>query len=416
MRFVGPLCLSLSLVFAGCAVGPAAAPTPESGVVIRGIVHGGQQPVAGAHVFLFAANTNGNGGPIGATGLVGSTGVTGSTGATGITGATGTTGTTGVTGNTGVTGSTGSTGVTGATGATGSTGSTGTTGHIALNIPASSSNASVSLLKSVIGVTTLDNTSADATYGDYYVTSDANGFFTITGDYTCTAGQQVYLYAVGGNPGLVAGTDNTAAGFLAVLGNCPAADNFTAATPYVFVNEVSTVAAAYAFAGYATDAVHVSSDGRTLTLTGIANAFANAANLATLSTGQALATTPAGNGTVPLTTINTIADILAACVNTSGPTSTGCSTLLSNIESAGATGTTATDTATAAIYLAQNPYPGSAQMTALFGDIPASPPFLPDLGSSQPTDFTLGLKFTGGGLNGPLGIAIDSSGNAWIAN
>ena len=62
-------------------------------------------------------------------------------------------------------------------------------------IAASSSNASVSLLKSAA------NTTADVN-GNYHVTTDSNGLFTITGDYTCpSAASQVYLYAVGGNAG-----------------------------------------------------------------------------------------------------------------------------------------------------------------------------------------------------------------------
>ena len=70
-----------------------------------------------------------------------------------------------------------------------------------------------------------------------------SGRFTITGAYSCNPGSQVYLYALGGDPG--AGV-NSAAGLLAVLGNCPAPGNFLAATPFVSVNEVSTIAAAYA--------------------------------------------------------------------------------------------------------------------------------------------------------------------------
>jgi hypothetical protein len=35
-----------------------------------------------------------------------------------------------------------------------------------------------------------------------YVTTDLNGGFSITGDYTCPAGAYVYLLAKGGNPGL----------------------------------------------------------------------------------------------------------------------------------------------------------------------------------------------------------------------
>jgi hypothetical protein len=84
--------------------------------------------------------------------------------------------------------------------------------------------------------------------------------------------------------------------------------------PVIWVNEVSTIAAAYAMAGFATDTTHVFSSGNSLARTGIENAFANAANLAGIFSGAALATTPAGNGTVPQSTINTLADILGACI------------------------------------------------------------------------------------------------------
>jgi streptogramin lyase len=139
-----------------------------------------------------------------------------------------------------------------------------------------------------------------------------------------------------------------------------------------------------------------------------------------IATGTALTTTPAGNGTVPQSTINTIADILASCVNSNGavtgPTNpTACYTLFNNIMSAGATGPQATDTATAAIYLAQNPYPGSTQMANLFGSPAPASPFTPSL-SSQPNDFTVGLIFSGGGIARPLSIAIDGSGNVWTGN
>jgi hypothetical protein len=94
------------------------------------------------------------------------------------------------------------------------------------------------------------------------------------------------------------------------LENCRGSGNFNTSVPAIQVNEVSTVVAAYAMAGFATDATHVSSSGTSLARTGIANAFANAANLASISTGAALATTPGGHGTVPQSTINTVVAIL----------------------------------------------------------------------------------------------------------
>ena len=45
----------------------------------------------------------------------------------------------------------------------------------------------------------------------------------------------------------------------------------------------------------------------------------------------------------------------------------------------------------------------------------ATPPFQPTL-SSAPTDWTVALNYTGGGLAGPLSIAIDGSGNVWVTD
>jgi sugar lactone lactonase YvrE len=45
----------------------------------------------------------------------------------------------------------------------------------------------------------------------------------------------------------------------------------------------------------------------------------------------------------------------------------------------------------------------------------ASIAFEPKL-NKAPNDYTLALSITGGGLNGPYAVAIDASGNAWIAN
>jgi hypothetical protein len=283
-----------------------------------------------------------------------------------------------------------------------------TTGYGGAGIAASSNNASISLLTSGTG-RTLD-ASGGPTNGDYYVTTDSTGSFSITGDYSCTSNQQVYLYSLGGNPGSGA---NSAAGLLEVLGNCRSGGSFATQTPYVVINEVTTVAAAYAFAGFATDATHVSSSGTTLALTGITNAFANALSLASIVSGNAYATTPAGNGVVPQSEINTLADILAACINSAGPGSTGCTTLMTNALSGGTTGIQPSDTATAAINIAHNPGANISGLASVYALVQADPPFQPTL-SEQPNDLTVGLNFTGGGLNTTYGIAIDGAGRAWV--
>jgi hypothetical protein len=326
-------------MLAGCGVSTTPATlTPSAGVALQGRVRGGQQPVVGAHVYLFAANTTGNGGP---------------------------------------------------------------------GIAASSSNASLSLLNS-------SSTGHSDSVGAYVLT-DANGAFSITGDYTCTSGQQVYLYALGGNPG--AGT-NSYSGFLAALGNCPVAGNFAGAVPYIWMNEISTVAAAYAFAGYATDATHVSSSGTALALTGIANAFATAANLANIATGNPLTTTPGGNGTVPSATIITLANILATCVNSADQSfmgqparSSACVNLLNANYSNGAQGYAALDTATAAIFMAHNP---AHNVSYLYG-LPGSNLAFGTGLTSAPNDFSLTLIFTGGLAAGRY-LAVDGSGSIRVAD
>jgi hypothetical protein len=242
-----------------------------------------------------------------------------------------------------------------------------------------------------------------------YVTTASDGSFSMNGGYTCATNSQVYVYALGGNAG--AGV-NSASGLLADLGTCPSSGNFNTSVPVIWLNEVSTIAAAYAMAGFATDAIHVSSSGTSLARTGIANAFANAANLAAISSGAALTTTPAGNGTVPQSTINTLADILGACVGSTGPSSKTCSTLLMDAASSGPSGTAPTDTATAAINIAHNP---ASDIATLYALAVATPLFNPSL-STQPNDFSLGLNFTGGGLSESQRIVIDDTGNAWVIN
>ena len=135
-RAVGLLCagMTLAMLLTGCGVtggSTSIASSSATGESIQGRVQGGQTPVIGTHVYLFAANTTGYGSP------------------------------------------------------------------------------SVSLLQA-------SSTGHSDSLGAYVLT-DSTGAFTIDGDYSCKPDTQVYLYGLGGNPG--AGT-NSAAGFLAILGNC----------------------------------------------------------------------------------------------------------------------------------------------------------------------------------------------------
>ena len=241
---------------------------------------------------------------------------------------------------------------------------------------------------------------ADST-GTYVVTA-SDGTFTVPGYYTCSAQTDVYLYTSGGDSGL---GQNSAATGLAAVGPCP---QLGAAVPPLVVDEVTTVAMAFALAGYATNPLHISSSGSPMALTGVANAFVNASHLASVNTGTAPAMLPSGAATVPQATINTLANILSACIHSTGAGSSACQTLLGNAGSA----PPYNDTAAATLALAHSPASGGLRLFPLHSP---SAPFAPAL-TVVPNDFSLGLVFTGGGMLQTDGMAVDASGNVWSTN
>jgi len=153
---------------------------------------------------------------------------------------------------------------------------------------------------------------------------------------------------------------------------------------------------------------------------GLKNAFAMIRNLTNITTGSS------GTGTTGTASnawatpwaakINTIADILAACVN-SDPTggSTTCSTLMTNATPSGSP--TAQDTLQAAWYMAQNP---TNNVSTLFGLVGSTPPFVAL--SSAPNDWGvfvgLAPTFSGGSaaVSSPFSGAVDEYGHVWLTN
>ena len=145
------------------------------------------------------------------------------------------------------------------------------------------------------------------------VKSDASGNFSITRTYNCPSDRSlVYLVATGGNPGLAAGTNNAALALMAALGTCKNLTN----TPFLNINEVTTVAAVNALAPFMSSPTTLGSS------TGNASALAAAFNLASEFANMSTGTSPGvgvPTGTsVPTTKINTIANIIAACNNSVG--------------------------------------------------------------------------------------------------
>jgi streptogramin lyase len=298
------------------------APATVAGSAIVGNVHGGQDPVVGAHIYLFAASTSGYGAP------------------------------------------------------------------------------SISMLNA-----TQPGISTDA-IGNY-VSTDASGAFSISGDYTCTTGQQVYLLALGGNPGLPAGQVNSALALMAAFGACPEGQtDFASTVPYVSLNEVTTVAAAYALSGFMTDATHLSSSATPGALQGIANAFRTARNLVDIATGVARVQNLGGNGDVPQAQLNTLANLLVNCVNSDG--TSGCSPLFTN--SLRLDGAPPTDTVAATLNIAHNP---GANVAALFSASSLTTAFQPTL-ATKPNDWSLAITYYANNMVGPYFPAIDSAGNIWV--
>jgi streptogramin lyase len=236
------------------------------------------------------------------------------------------------------------------------------------------------------------------------VTTNYNGYFNITGRYSCAQnGMQdslVYIVASGGNAG---GGTNSAIGGMVGLGSCIALQTNL---PFITINEVTTVASTYALAPFMADEADI---GYTGSASGITNAFANINTLVDIGGGLSPGVV-SSNIAVPFTEINTLANIVAACINSSNA-STICSTLFGLALPPGGT-TAPTNTIRAVLNLARNP---AANVAKIFALPTSQPPFQPAL-LTAPNDFSLALKLTHPSLSSPFGIAIDASGDAWVTN
>ena len=231
------------------------------------------------------------------------------------------------------------------------------------------------------------------------VTTTPVGTFLITG-YSCTPGQQLYLVSVGGDPG--DGT-NANATLLEALGDCANLSSIHGLN----INEVTTVATAFALAQFASGYANV---GTSATNTaGLARAFASVNKLANIANGEPAGPALAAGATEPTNEINTLADVIAGCVNSTGSSSPSCSALFTDATPPG--GTAPNDTAAAAIDIAQNP---ANNATAIYNLAPSTgAPYSPQL-TAAPADWTMSISYTG--FNAPKSTSIDASGNVWVAN
>ena len=251
---------------------------------------------------------------------------------------------------------------------------------------------------------------------------------------------------------------------MAALGAC---GSLSLSTP-VIINEVTTAGSVYALSQF----LSTSSSGRvgapTTNAAGLADAFANAANLTSVASGSALSTTPGGAGTAPQENLNSIANALGACVQTSGATSANCKELFAcaipgAVFSAGActggTGSVA-DPLAAALSIARNP--ALVSVAGVYDVATKAPTVQPSAGiraarlvdaaelcpdpvelqraprrgdrqlgprlggeclmantvTALNSDGTLFGNFapTGSNFEGPLDLAVDGSGHVWVTN
>jgi trimeric autotransporter adhesin len=214
--------------------------------------------------------------------------------------------------------------------------------------------------------------------------SDATGGFNITGTFTCPSPSSlVYIVATGGNPGLAPGANNAALSMMAALGPC---GNLLSST-FIFIDELTTVAAVYSLAPYMSSPSAIGAGPGDAA--GLAVAFTFASELVNTTTGTAPGTGVPVGTSVPVAQINTIGNILAACINSAGGTSgdnTTCGTLFSLTTPAGVT--PATDTITALLHLADDPTLNTASLYSLV------PPFAPFQPSQPQTPPDLGVRLT----------------------
>jgi glucose/arabinose dehydrogenase len=216
------------------------------------------------------------------------------------------------------------------------------------------------------------------------VTTDSSGRFTITSLYTCpTPSSLVYITATGGNPGLTSGTNNLAISLITLLGPCGSLNSST----NIMIDERTTVAAVWALAPFMTSPSAIGSS--SIDSAGLSAAFTFAASVANSSTGAVPGPSLPSGATAPIQQINTLANILAPCINSTGGVA-GDSSACGNLFAAATPNSAAppTTTATAALNLARDP---SLNVAAFFALTSATSPYQPQL-ASAPTDWSITLS------------------------
>jgi sugar lactone lactonase YvrE len=227
-------------------------------------------------------------------------------------------------------------------------------------------------------------------------TTDVNGDFSISPATAPPSGALLYLVASGCNA--VAGgsgTPNNLIQMMALIGT-------TGGSVTVAINELTTIVAAYTVANFISNEISISDNA----FQGLAGAMAGARNLVTLLTGAAGNDFNNGANAALESELGSLANILSNCVR-AGASSLNCQNLLDDTDVPSKPG----DILGAIINISRSPTFNVPTIFALAAHGIYSPTLL-----AAPSDWTLALNFSGGGLDSPNGLAIDGAGNVWVAN
>jgi len=292
-------------------------------------------------------------------------------------------------------------------------------------------------------------TTTDST-GSFSFTKDtAGGHDGTTPNWSCPSSggsPLVYVLSKGGNTqnNGVASQNNTAAAFIALYGDCPTISGAN----FVYMSEVTTVAtmaAVQQFFNPADDTLKADSTGQQRlvmlnlpnTVSILADAstgLANTSKTISAANGGSIAPTVALTATPEAAKINTLANILSACINGADATDPACGTLFTsaappipNTTNLNTGFVPATDTLQALFYILTNPTnTTTGNLSSLFALQPAvGAPYVPAL-SAAPTDWTIGVSYastgasgactTGSFISSPTDINIDALDNVWFGN
>jgi len=236
----------------------------------------------------------------------------------------------------------------------------------------------------------------------YTTTTSSTGAFSVPSSFTCPYSNSVlYVIASGGQ----VGTNASNAGI--VLGTVLGACNSYSGTPNLTINEVTTAAMAWSMAQFLAPGGKMGASSSNSS--GILLSAGTFANLVNLFAGTAPGVQFPSTGTAPTARINQLANLLNACTASSGATSSSCTQLYSLTTTPSLTPSNTLD---AALNVARNP---ALNVGALFTLSATSTAFAPGL-TAAPADWTLFVTYSGGGMNDPSALSIDSTGRVWVAN